>query len=130
MTFGPASSFREFSRTGTTMSRCALVSFSSKGGAPSTNEADPSSPLPVLLPLEKGLGALAFAPDQSIEQPGTLLVPGLSPCGVSRSRSIRAAFSVPLRPVKRDAPHEETAPTVATTAYLPTLSLSREGTRA
>ena len=41
------------------------------------------SPLPVLLPLEKGLGALAFAPDQSIEQPGTLLVPGLSRCGVS-----------------------------------------------
>jgi len=50
-------------------------------------------PLPVLLPLEKGLGVLAFEPDPSIERPGQSL-----------SRSFRgAAFSVLLWPVKTGA---------------------------
>jgi hypothetical protein len=45
-----------------------------------------SSPLPVLLPLEKGLRALAFAPDHSSKRPGQ-----------RRFRASRgAAFSVPF----------------------------------
>ena len=36
------------------------------------------SPLPVLLPLEKGLRTLAFVPGQSIKRSGNLPVPGLS----------------------------------------------------
>ena len=41
------------------------------------------SPLPVLLPLEKGLRTLAFAPDHAIKRLGPKPVPGLSRCGVS-----------------------------------------------
>jgi hypothetical protein len=61
------------------------------------------------------------------ERPGTLPVPDLSWCHVNRSTSIRAAFPSRFGRSKGDAPHEETAPTVATTAYLPTLSLPLQG---
>jgi hypothetical protein len=36
------------------------------------------SPLPVLLPLEKGLRVLAFVPDYSSKRPGQQSIPGLS----------------------------------------------------
>ena len=37
---------------------------------PQHHQPSPPSPLPVLLPLEKGLRALAFAPDHSSKRPG------------------------------------------------------------
>jgi hypothetical protein len=46
------------------------------------------SPLPVLLPLEKGLRALAFVPGYSIKRLGPKPVPGLSRCGVSARGSV------------------------------------------
>ena len=46
------------------------------------------SPLPVLLPLEKGLGALAFVPDLAIKRLGLKPVPGLSRCGFFRPLSV------------------------------------------
>jgi hypothetical protein len=95
------------------------------------------SPLPVLLPLEKGLGAVAFVADQSIERAGNLPVPGLSWFGVSARGSVfflHKARRLPssLSPRKGRTSgverkwHQSSIPLPI---YPPCPSLSREGTR-
>ena len=73
------------------------------------------SPLPVLLPLEKGLRALAFVPNQSIERPGQRL-----------SRTFRGG--APRTVMRRGGTlQRKRAPTVGASAPLPTLSLPLQG---
>jgi hypothetical protein len=54
----------------------------------------------ILLPLEKGLGALAFAPDYSIKRLGPEPVPGLSRCGVSDENAMQRGSSRIGQPIR------------------------------
>jgi hypothetical protein len=111
------------------------------------------SPLPALLPLAKGLRALAFVPHHSIKRPGQRLIPGpeagqgrqpqrVQPGDANAGSECRLVrlFPSPFGPVKKGTPHSRSQhqPRVPLPLYPPCLfpdrgpgqALSREGTRA